>query len=72
MSVKIIRGKRDMPELSVDTKELFEAAEEMKNSSIETSFIKLEFEDRGTEYTILRKQKFIKQNNVIKPNIGKQ
>ena len=30
MSVKIIRGKRDMPELSVDTKELFEAAEEMK------------------------------------------
>lgn len=44
------------------------AAEEMKNSSIETSYIKLEFEDRGTEYTILRKQKFIKQNNVIKPN----
>jgi len=30
MSVKIIRGKRDMLELSVDTKELFEAAEEMK------------------------------------------
>lgn len=44
------------------------AAEEMKNSSIETSYIKLEFEDRGTEYTILKKQKFIKQNNVIKPN----
>lgn len=34
MSVKIIRGKRDMPELSVDTKELFEAAEEMKNCFI--------------------------------------
>lgn len=29
MSVKIIRGKRDMPELSVDTKELFEAAADL-------------------------------------------
>ena len=37
-------------------------AEEMKNSSIETSYIKLEFEERGTEYTILRKQKFTKYN----------
>ena len=45
------------------------AAEEMQNSSTETSYIKLEFEDRGTQYTILRKQKFTKQNNIIKPNI---
>lgn len=44
------------------------AAEEMENSSIETSYIKLEFEERGTEYTILRKQKFTKQNGIIKPN----
>lgn len=44
------------------------AVEEMENSSIETAYVKLEFEDRGTQYTILRKQKFTKQNGVVKPN----